>query len=138
MGTGKVTARRGADGTVEYDTSQVAFGRSATGGGSATGRGLASSSLYKKNLENGKAAALAELQGSEEAAIRSKTSALAATVGGVTGTGAGYSNASSTSRVPEGNPGISDPESQGDIDLSTSDTTARRKAGYRRNNGIRI
>lgn len=137
MGTGKVTARRGADGAVEYDTSQVADGRSATSG-SSTGVKLASSSLYKKNLEKGKEAALAELYSSEEAAVRSKTSALAATVGGLTGTGAGYSNASSEARVPESNPGISDPDSQGDIDLSTSDTTARRKAGYRRDNGIRI
>lgn len=137
MGTGKVTARRGADGTVEYDTSQVASGRSATSS-SPTGVRIATSSLYKKNLEKGKEAALAELQGAEEAAIRSKTSALAGSVGGLTGTSAGYSNASSEARVPESNPGISDPDSQGDIDLSTSDTTARRKAGYRRDNGIRL
>ena len=132
MGTGKVTARRGADGAVEYDTSaaEVVPGTSRAGG--------VGGKLYKNNLEKGKAAALSELYSSEEAAVRSKTSALSATVGGLTGTGAGYSNASSEARVPESNPGISDPGSQGDIDLSTSDTTARRKAGYRRDSGIRI
>ena len=131
MGTGKVTARRGADGTIQYDTES----------GPATGIGTSSwmrNAIAKKNLENGKEAALAELYSSEEAAVRSKTSALAATVGGLTGTGAGYSNASYEARVPESNPGVSDPDSQGDIDLSTSDTTARRKAGYRRDSGIRI
>lgn len=131
MGTGKVTARRGADGTIQYD----ADSGPAAGIGASSGMHQA---IYKKNLEKGKEAALAELYSSEEAAVRSKTSALAATVGGLTGTGAGYSNASSEARVPEGNPGISDPDSQGDIDLSTSDTTARRKAGYRRDSGIRI
>lgn len=131
MGTGKVTARRGADGTVEYDTES----------GPSTVTGVSSgmhSAIAKKNLDKGKEAALAELHSSEEAAIRSKTSALAGSVGGLTGTSAGYSNASSEARVPESNPGISDPDSQGDIDLSTSDTTARRKAGYRRDSGIRI
>lgn len=131
MGTGKVTARRGADGSIQYD----AASGPATGIGASSGMRQA---IYNKNLEKGKAAALAELYSSEEAAVRSKTSALAATVGGLTGTGAGYSNASSEARVPASNPGISDPDSQGDIDLSTSDTTARRKAGYRRDNGIRI
>lgn len=131
MGTGKVTARRGADGTIQYDTSQgLQYANNAPSG--------IRNAIAKKNLEKGKEAALAELYSSEEAAVRSKTSALAATVGGLTGTGAGYSNASSEARVPESNPGISDPDSQGDIDLSTSDTTARRKAGYRRDNGIRI
>lgn len=131
MGTGKVTARRGANGSIEYDTDAGSY----SGVGASSGM---SQAIYNKNLEKGKAAAVAELYSSEEAAVRSKTSALAATVGGLTGTGAGYSNASSEARVPESNPGISDPDSQGDIDLSTSDTTARRKAGYRRDNGIRI
>lgn len=131
MGTGKVTARRGADGSIQYDTES----------GPTTGIGASSgmrNAIAKKNLEKGKEAALAELYSSEEAAIRSKTAALSGSVGGLTGTSAGYSNASSEARVPESNPGISDPDSQGDIDLSTSDTTARRKAGYRRDSGIRI
>ena len=131
MGTGKITARRGADGAVEYD-------------GAMPGKDIAArasgipKSLYNEFAASGKDAALAELRSSEEAAIRGKTSALAATVGGLTGTDAGYSNASSEARVPDSNPGISAPDSQGDIDLSTSDTTARRKAGYRRDSGIRI
>ena len=132
MGTGKVTARRGADGSIQYDTESGPT----TGVGASPG--MRNAAAAKRNLDKGKEAALAELYSSEEAAVRSKTSALAATVGGLTGTGAGYSNASSEARVPESNPGISDPDSQGDIDLSTSDTTARRKAGYRRDSGIRI
>lgn len=131
MGTGKVTARRGADGTIQYDTEPGPLNPD----GAASGKRKA---FYNQELEKGKASARAELYSSEEAAIRSKTSALSATVGGLTGTGAGYSNASSETRVPESNPGISDSDSQGDIDLSTSDTTARRKAGYRRDSGIRI
>lgn len=137
MGTGKVTARRGASGEVEYDTSQV---RSLSGGSfddNAATR-FHKTTGYQKTVGKAKEAALAELYSSEEAAVRSKTSALAGSVGGLTGTSAGYSNASSEARVPESNPGISDPDSQGDIDLSTSDTTARRKAGYRRDSGIRI
>ena len=38
----------------------------------------------------------------------------------------------------QGNPGQDDNQSQGDVDLSTSDTTLRRKGGYRRDSGIRI
>lgn len=131
MGTGKVTARRGADGTIQYDEDS----------GPATGIGASSGmrqAIYNKRLEKGKAAALAELYSSEEAAVRSKTSALAATVGGLTGTGAGYSSASSTSRAPAASQGASINGPQEDVDMSASDTTARRKAGYRRNVGISI
>lgn len=131
MGTGKLTARRGANGEVEYEAAK------AQRIGDPKESNLYTT-VYNRHLEKGKASALAELYRSEEAAIRSKTSALASTVGGVTGTGAGYSSASSSTRAPEGNPGMEDPDASADIDLSTSDTTARRKAGYRRDNGIRI
>lgn len=75
----------------------------------------------------------AALSAAEQAA-RAKTAELYASVGGVPGEAYGRG----TSSYTEGNPGQGDVQSQGDVDLSTSDTTLRRRGGYRRDSGIRI
>ena len=74
-----------------------------------------------------------ELSAAEQAA-RAKTAELYSSVGGVPTEASGRG----TSSYTEGNPGQGDVQSQGDVDLSTSDTTIRRRGGYRRDSGIRI
>lgn len=109
---GNATARRGANGEVKYDT----------------------------KWRRAKERALGELLRSEEAAASNTTSALYGGVGNVSGQPAGGSIATTTTQTQaqEGNPGMGDTGANADIDLSTSDTTIRRKAGYRRDSGIRI
>ena len=165
MGTGKVTAKRSANGDVAYDTSQFRYNLpkyvkgsiggvgdwQAGGGNKPPGPDALIGSMYEiTTLETAKKAAFDGLIASEEAAARGNTASLASSavsVGGLpTSTSApggkqgaaGYSNTSSSTRVPEGNPGMGDTGANSDIDLSTSDTTTRRKAGYRRDSGIRI
>lgn len=124
---GKVSARRGEDGNVVYDRTDL------NGNAITEGRQFGSNSNYWKKEE---ASALSGLHAQETAAIQERSASLAGT--GVT-TNASGSSGSGTGNVPvQGNPGLGDEEANGDIDLSTSDTTARRKAGYRRDNGIRI
>lgn len=125
---GKVSARRGEDGSVVYDrTNFDGTAVNSTGTPSGLGRGY---------WEKEEAKALSGLYGRETAEIQGRSAALA---------GAGRAtNASASSGVGErdqsvqGNPGLGGEEANRDIDLSTSDTTARRKAGYRRDSGIRI
>lgn len=79
-------------------------------------------------------AAAAAMSAAEKAAAQ-KTAELANSAGG------GISintNGQGSSSYTEGNPGQDDSQSQGDVDLSTSDTTLRRRGGYRRDAGIRI
>lgn len=79
-------------------------------------------------------AAAAALSAAEQAAAK-KTAELANSAGG----GANINtNSQGSSSYTEGNPGQDDIQSQGDVDLSTSDTTLRRRGGYRRNAGLRI
>ena len=79
-------------------------------------------------------AAAAALSAAEKAAAQ-KTAELANSAGG--GITIDTNGQGSTSYT-EGNPGQDDSQSQGDVDLSTSDTTLRRRGGYRRDAGIRI
>ena len=79
-------------------------------------------------------AAAAALSAAEKAA-QEKTASLAASVGGGAST---TTNGYGSNTYIEGNPGQADNQSQGDVDLSTSDTTLRRRGGYRRDSGIRI
>lgn len=79
-------------------------------------------------------ASAAALSAAEKAAAQ-KTSELANSAGG--GISINTNGQGSTSYT-EGNPGQDDNQSQGDVDLSTSDTTLRRRGGYRRDAGIRI
>lgn len=80
------------------------------------------------------AAAAAALSAAEKTASQ-KTAELANSAGGGLSISTdGRGNSSYT----EGNPGQDDSQSQGDVDLSTSDTTLRRRGGYRRDAGVRI
>lgn len=79
-------------------------------------------------------AAAAALSAAEKAASQ-KTAELANSAGG--GISINTNGQGSTSYT-EGNPGQDDNHSQGDVDLSTSDTTRRRRGGYRRDAGISI
>ena len=79
-------------------------------------------------------AAAAVLSAAEKAAAQ-KTAELANSAGGGVSIN---TNGQSSSSYTEGNPGQDDSQSQGDVDLSTSDTTLRRRGGYRRDSGIRI
>ena len=84
--------------------------------------------------EQEQAAAAAAMSAAEKAA-QEKTAALAASAGGGASTS---TNGYGSNTYIEGNPGQGDNQSQGDVDLSTSDTTLRRRGGYRRDSGLRI
>ncbi len=79
-------------------------------------------------------AAAAALSAAEKAA-QEKTASLAASAGGGV---AATTNGRGSNTYIEGNPGQGDNQSQGDVDLSTSDTTLRRRGDYRRDSGLRI
>lgn len=128
MGTAGVRALRGqrtvGEAQAEVDKSQD------------TGvRGVFKRLATKMELEaQEQAAATAALSASEKAA-QAKTASLAASAGG----GANINtNSQGSSSYTEGNPGQGDSQSHGDVELSTSDTTLRRRGGYRRDGGIRI
>lgn len=144
---GNVSARRGANGEVEYDTSgaeykAAEFNRSSIGSvGERAGPARDSMNrIYEYHaMAQAKEAALGNLMQSEqEAAIKKTTEAVAAGGGNLSTPTTGGSVSVTAMRAPAGNPGMDDPEANADIDLSTSDTTIRRKAGYRRDSGIRI
>lgn len=144
---GKVEARRGANGEVEYDTSgaeykAAEFNKTSIGtvGGRASTARNSINKIYEHNaMAQAKEAALGNLlQSEQEAAIKKTTAAVAAGGGNLSTPATGGSVSVTTMRAPEGNPGMDDPEANADIDLSTSDTTTRRKAGFRRDSGIRI
>lgn len=87
----------------------------------------------REQQEREKAAAAA-LSAAEKAAAQ-KTAELANSAGGGTNI---KTNGQGSTSYTEGNPGQGGSQSQGDVDLSTSDTTLRRRGGYRRDAGIRI
>lgn len=124
---GKVSARRGEDGNVVYDRTDL------NGNAITEGKQFGSNARYWKDQEE---SALSGLHARETAEIQGRSAALAGT--GVTTNASGSSGSGAGNAPVQGNPGLGDEEANGDIDLSTSDTTARRKAGYRRDNGIRI
>ena len=79
-------------------------------------------------------AAAAAMSAAEKAAAQ-KTAELANSAGGGVSIN---TNSQGSASYTEGNPGQDDSQSQGDVDLSTSDTTLRRRGGYRRDSGLRI
>ena len=104
-------------------------------------QGGTAGNIMTRHLRNARAereakaqADTAALSAAEQAAAK-KTAELANSAGG----GANINtNGQGSSSYTEGNPGQDDNQSQGDVDLSTSDTTLRRRGGYTRDNGIRI
>lgn len=95
-----------------------------------------SGKLFAKSQSDkaAKEAAAAQMREAEQAAAQ-KTAKLANSAGGgITINTDGRGSISYT----EGNPGQDDSQSHGDVDLNTSDTTLRRRGGYRRDAGIRI
>lgn len=96
-------------------------------------RGMSHRAREEQERQAQEQAVNAALREAEQAA-RTKTEELYASVGGVSGESYGRGTSSYTG----GNPGQGDVQSQGDVDLSTSDTTLRRRGGYRRDAGIRI
>lgn len=125
---GKVSARRGEDGNVVYDRTDMS--------GNGVTPDMMNNSMARKHWAKEEDKALSGLYERETAEIQARTAALAGT--GVTTNASGSSGSGAGNAPVQGNPGLGDEEANGDIDLSTSDTTARRKAGYRRDNGIRI
>lgn len=97
-------------------------------------RGVFKQFKAAKERQEQEQAAAATLSAAEKAAAQ-KTAELANSAGG----GANINtNGHGSSSYTDGNPGQDDNQSQGDVDLSTSDTTLRRRGGYRRDAGIRI
>ena len=126
---GKKLARE--QGQQEPDTSQGLD--NSIGNGTVTGRmwRFGKSQQERQAQEQAAAAAMS----AAEKAAQEKTAALAASArGGATTSTNGYGS----NTYIEGNPGQDDSQSQGDVDLSTSDTTLRRRGGYRRDSGLRI
>lgn len=133
MGSARLQGKKLAleQGQQEPDTAQGLD--NSIGKGTVTGR----MRLFGKGQQERQAqeqAAAAALSAAEKAAAQ-KTSELANSAGG--GISINTNGQGSTSYT-EGNPGQDDNQSQGDVDLSTSDTTLRRRGGYRRDAGIRI
>ena len=91
-------------------------------------------SKSKQERQAQEQAAAAAMSAAEKAAAQ-KTAELANSAGGGVSIN---TNGQGSSSYTEGNPGQDDSQSQGDVDLSTSDTTLRRRGGYRRDSGLRI
>ena len=125
---GKVTARRGEDGGVVYDRTSM--------NGVSIAEGKQFGGVGSKYWKKEEAKALSGLYERETADVQARTAELAGM--GSTTNASASSGVGERSPTVQGNPGLGDEEASGDIALSTSDTTARRKAGYRRDNGLRI
>ena len=126
---GKKLARE--QGQQEPDTSQGLD--NSIGNGTVTGRMWRFGKSQQERQAQEQAAAAA-MSAAEKAAAQ-KTAELANSAGGGVNIN---TNSQGSSSYTEGNPGQDDSQSQGDVDLSTSDTTLRRRGGYRRDSGLRI
>ena len=136
MGTAGLQARQGrrsagGQSKPEPDTSQGLD--NSTGEGTVAGR-MWSIGKRQQEQQAREQAAAATLRVAERAS-QEKTASMAASAGGGAATS---TNGYGSNTYIEGNPGQGDNQSQGDVDLSTSDTTLRRRGGYRRDSGIRI
>lgn len=132
MGSARLQAVRAAgDNEQEAPTSTETGGFANEQGGNVMTRHLRKAQAERDAKAQADAAALS----AAEKAASQKTSELANSAGG--GITISTNGQGSTSYT-EGNPGQDDNQSQGDVDLSTSDTTLRRRGGYRRDAGIRI
>ena len=134
MGTAGLQARQGRRSVAE---TQAEVNKSQGSGNQAEGTWL--SDRFKRSAEKRREqqaqeqAAAAALSAAEKAAQEKTASLAASVVGGASTTTNGYG----TNTYIEGNPDQGDNQSQGDGDLSTSDTP-RRRGGYRRDSGLRI
>lgn len=91
--------------------------------------------IARKREQQAREQAFAATLRAAERASQEKTASLAdAARGGASTSTNGYGSSTYT----EGSPGQGDNQSQGDVDLSTSDTTLRRRGSYRRDSGISI
>lgn len=132
MGIAGVRAMKGQRSPAE---AQAEFNKARGLGNQAHGSvigGLFKRALEAQEREDKQRAAAAALSAAEKDA-QEKTASLAASSGGGVST-----NGYGTNTYIEGNPGQGDNQSQGDVDLSTSETTLRRRGGYRRDSGLRI
>ena len=132
MGSTRVQARKVNDGGEQ--AAQPAPTPKGEPGQSNIFSGMRKRARENRERQEQERAAAAALSAAEKvAAVR--TSELASSAGG--GASISTDGRGSIAYV-EGNPGQGDSQSQGDVDLSTSDTTLRRRGGYRRDAGIRI
>ena len=135
MGSARLQARQGRStgGRSQPEPDPSRGLDNSIGEGTVSGR-MWSISKRKKEQQEQEAAAAAALSAAEQAAAK-KTAELANSTGG----GANINtNGQVSASYAEGNPGQGDNQSQGDVELSTSDTTLRRRGGYRRDSGLRI
>lgn len=130
MGKPTAVARRGANGEVEYEVHNPQAEQLQKASGKSSVVRTYTSIGTRQRTQQAKDAALNELHAREEAETQARTKAMYGAASSHSGQG--------TSTYTEGNPGQGDNQSQGDVDLSTSDTTSRRRGGYRRDSGLRI
>ena len=136
MGTAGLQARKGqrsAGGQSQPEPNTSRGLDNSNGNETVSGR-MWRISKSKQERQAQEQAAAAAMSAAEKAAAQ-KTAELANSAGGgasIVTNGDGYS------AYTKGNPGQDDSQSQGDVDLSTSDTTLRRRGGYRRDSGLRI
>lgn len=135
MGTSRLQARRANDqGAKPAPKSDPSQGLDNSLGNETVSGRMWSIGKSQKEQQAREQAAAAALSAAEKAA-QEKTASLAASAGGGASTS---TNGYGSNTYIEGNPGQGDNQSQGDVDLSTSDTTLRRRGGYRRDSGLRI
>ena len=134
MGKPTAVARRGAKGEVEYEMSPDPRVQqlSKDSGTNATINSTRYKIFSRQSEQRAKDAALNELHSREEAEVQARTSAMYGAASSYSPSGQG------TSTYTEGNPGQNDTQADGGVDLGSSDTTQRRRGGYRRGAGIRI
>lgn len=134
MGKPTAVARRGANGEVEYEMrpDERVEKLSGDAGHNATVKSTRYKTFSRQAEQQAKDAALNELHSREGAEAQARTKAMY-------GAGSSYSpSGQGTSTHTAGNPGQNDTQADGDVDLGSSDTTQRRRGGYRRGSGIRI
>ena len=130
MGTAGLRATQGRPGMRSIDEAQAAMDKSQD----PVAQRVFKRTRVRYEQQEQERAAAAALSAAERAS-QEKTASLAASAGGGV---AATTNGRGSNTYIEGNPGQADNQSQGDVDLSTSDTTLRRRGGYRRDSGIRI
>lgn len=133
MGKPTAVARRGANGAVEYEMRNDArLEKLARDSGNSTLQSNRYKSYSRQSEQRAKDAALKELHAREGAEAQARTQAMYGSASSYSPSGQG------TSTHTAGNPGQNDTQADGDVDLGSSDTTLRRRGGYRRDAGIRI
>ena len=133
MGKPTAVARRGANGEVEYEMRNDERWEKLSKDAGTNATGQSRGYKWSRQAEQrAKDTALKELHSREEADAQARTAAMYGAASSYSPSGQG------TSTYTEGNPGQNDTQADGDVDLGSSDTTQRRRGGYRRGSGIRI